>query len=139
MSPSSLQAIFIFSSSSLSFSFFPLLVSYWTVLFKRLKAWRTLLFLLGLFTVYLLTFSPTHPYNQAEHTFFLRNKALLFFSGTFAGKMLFFLPIAASLLFFSEVVLYERSFLLLYPATLLFFLPIWLIEQRYYLIPFTLF
>jgi len=121
------------------FLFCPAFVSYRKMLFERIKTWRTLLLLLGLFIVYLLTFSPTHPYNQAEYTFFLRNKVLLFFNATLAGKLLFFLPIAGSVLFLSEVALYERSFLLLYPATFLFFLPIWLIEQRYYLIPFTLF
>ena len=121
------------------FLFFPVFVSYRKVLLERLKQWRTLLLLLGIFIVYLLTFSTTHPYNQADYTFFLRNKMLLFFSATLAGKLLFFLPIAGSVLFFSEVVLCERSFFLLYPATFLFFLPIWLIEQRYYFIPFALF
>jgi hypothetical protein len=121
------------------FLFFPVLVDYGKVLFARFKEWKTLLFLCGLFIVYLLTFSVTHPYNQAEHTFFLRNKVLLFFSVTLVGKILFFLPIAGAVLFFSEVRLCERPFFLLYPATFLFFLPIWLIEQRYYLIPFTFF
>jgi hypothetical protein len=121
------------------FLFFPVWVSYRKVLSERFKAWRTLLVLLGIFFVYLLTFSLTHPYNQADHTFFLRNKVLLSCSTTLAGKFLFFLPIAGSVLFLSEVVLRERPFFLLYPATFLFLLPMWLIEQRYYLIPFALF
>jgi len=121
------------------FLFFPVFVSYRKVLCERLKEWETLLLLLGIFIVYLLTFSTRHPYNQVDYTFFLRNKVLLFFSTTLAGKVLFFLPIAGSVLFFSEVVLCERPFFLLYPATFLFLLPVSLIEQRYYLIPFALF
>jgi alpha-1,2-glucosyltransferase len=121
------------------FLFFPVFVDYWKVLFAQLKEWKILLSLCCIFVVYLMTFSVTHPYNQAQYTFYLRNKVLLFFSETLVDKILFFLPMAGSVLFFAKIRLCERPFLLLYPTTFLFFLPMWLIEQRYYLIPFTLF
>ena len=97
------------------------------------------LVLLGSFLLYILTFAPTHPYNQAQPLYFLRNWVLMCCSATLTGKLLCFLPVAGALLLFAVVPLRERAFGLLYPTTVLFFLPMWLIEQRYTLIPFTLF
>jgi alpha-1,2-glucosyltransferase len=121
------------------FLFFPLLLSYRQGLRERLKKRQTWLVLLGSFLLYILTFAPTHPYNQAQPMYFLRNWVLMCCSTTLTGKLLCFLPVAGALLLFAAVSLRERAFVLLYPTTVLFFLPMWLIEQRYTLIPFTLF
>jgi alpha-1,2-glucosyltransferase len=96
-----------------------------------------LLALLFLFT--LATFKNDHPYNQASHAFFLRNKILLWSQETYLHKIIFFLPIAGSVLFLLFTPLLSSSLWLLYPIAVLSLIPDWLIEQRYYLIPFVLF
>lgn len=98
-----------------------------------------ILLLLTAFTIFILFFKNTHPYNQESYSWFLRNKILLFFNSNIYLKIIFFIPIAYSILSLITIKLYKKAYYLIYPATLLYLLPSWLIEQRYYLIPFILF
>jgi alpha-1,2-glucosyltransferase len=95
--------------------------------------------LLAIFIFYFFTFQNTHPYNQPQYSFFLRNQILLFFTSSLFLKILFLLPIAYSILSIWATKLPSKACYLIYPTAILYLLPSWLIEQRYYLIPFALF
>lgn len=106
-------------------------------LIKRNK--KTLLLIPLLYLLYFFTFSPTHPYNQAAYSFFLRNRLLLFMNSSLLWKTLFFMPMIYSVFTLMVTKFIEPRYYWFYPASVLFVLPSWLIEQRYYLIPFSLF
>ena len=93
----------------------------------------------ALYAIYLFTFRPTHPYNQAPYAFFLRNRLLLLMNSSVLWKSFFFIPMIYTVLTLIVTKLRRREYYWIYPASVLSVLPSWLIEQRYYLIPFSLF
>jgi alpha-1,2-glucosyltransferase len=110
----------------------------WGFLKKHKVAW---LMIPLLYFVYVFSFAPTHPYNQAtdEFLFFLRNRLLAQMNASLLWKSLFFLPMIYALFTLFVTPLIDRQYYWIYPTSILFVLPSWLIEQRYYLIPFSLF
>ncbi len=104
---------------------------------KRKLLW--MLFILGFFAFYMLTFVNDHYNNQAGLAFFLRNKILVFYTKTLVHKAVFFLPIVYAVLSLCVIRYDKKIFFFLYPFTLAFIVPSWLIEQRYYLVPFAIF
>ena len=114
----SLQALcrqYLFFPLPLFSFFFPLLVSYWTVLFKRPQSMEDIA--VPAWPFYRIPFDvlTDTPLQPGRTHVLLRNKALLFFSGTFARQMLFFLPIAVtSFLKLCSMNAHSCSFILLH-------------------------
>jgi alpha-1,2-glucosyltransferase len=125
--------LFFFLFLPLNIQRFPEIVSY----LKRHKlSW---ILIPALYAIYLLTFQPTHPYNQVGYVFFLRNRLLLFMNSTILWKSIFFIPMIYSVFALMVTKLKNRQYYWIYPASIVSLIPSWLIEQRYYLIPFSLF
>jgi hypothetical protein len=91
------------------------------------------------YLVYLLTFRSTHPYNQTQPAYFLRNQLLMTVTHSLALKTAFFIPVAWSMLSLGVTKLRQKNYYLLYPFTVLSLLPIWLIEPRYCFVPLSFF
>ncbi|MDD5055111.1 MAG: hypothetical protein PHZ00_02470 [Candidatus Peribacteraceae bacterium] len=123
------------------FLFLPLHVANLPRLAQLLRGrWVPALSLILLFALlFLITFVNDHPDNQAEYSFFLRNRLLLLFTSGMAWKALFFLPVLASVLSLLVTRLVLPASYLLYPVSFLFLTSSWLIEQRYYLVPLAFF
>ncbi len=97
-----------------------------------------LLAVLGLLlSIYLPTFTNTHPYNFVHG--FLRNVVLELATLALWTKLLFFIPIAYTILSIAVTPLKKPVFYLVYPFWILTLVPAWLIEERYYLAAFSLF
>jgi alpha-1,2-glucosyltransferase len=119
------------------FLFLPLNISNFKKIIKLVKKNKKIMVLiLGVF-LYIIAFKNSHYYNA--HTYFLRNRLLVYFTANVFRKVLFAIPIIYSVLSIIVTKLKKKSFYLLYPFALVYLLPSWLIEQRYYLIPFVLF
>ena len=123
-----------------AFLFLPLNLANIPKILGLSKSWRWVL-PTGILTylVYLLTFQSTHPYNQTQPTYFLRNQLLMTVTHSLALKTAFFIPVAWSMLSLGVTKLRQKNYYLLYPFTLLSLLPIWLIEPRYCFVPLSLF
>ncbi|MDB4977901.1 MAG: alpha,2-glucosyltransferase [Candidatus Peribacteria bacterium] len=98
-----------------------------------------LVLLVLFFFFYWFTFQNTHPFNQQDYSWWLRNRILIFFTQSALLRVLFFLPIAYSVLSIAATRLVWSSFYSMYPLAVLYLIPSWLIEQRYYFIPYCLF
>ena len=97
-------------------------------------------YIIGLFLLFLATFTIDHPYNTEPWAqWFLSNQILTYFKQDPLRKALFFLPILYSVLSLLTTRLYERKYYLIFPLSVLFLAPHWMVDPRYYLIPFVLF
>ena len=95
--------------------------------------------LLGLFGLYMATFSVTHFYNLGLPEFHLRNRVLGWLDGHWAWRALAFIGMAWSVLTLAVTRLRPAAGYWLYPVTVAALLPVELIEQRYYIVPMVLF
>jgi alpha-1,2-glucosyltransferase len=97
-------------------------------------------YIVGLFLLFLATFTIDHPYNTEPWAqWFLSNQILTFFNRDVLLKALFFLPVLYSVLSLLTTRLYERKYYLIFPMSIIFLAPHWPVDPRYYLIPFVLF
>jgi alpha-1,2-glucosyltransferase len=96
-------------------------------------------YIIGLFLLFLATFTINHPYNTEPSSKWIPNQILTFFKQDPLRKALFFLPILYSVLSLLTTRLYERKYYLIFPLSILFLASHWLVTPRYYLIPFVLF
>ena len=94
-----------------------------------------------LFCTYLAwsTFVNDHPYNSAQHLWWLRNRLLLYITTMPFVKILFFTTSAYSVLSLAVTPLHNKSSYIFYPISILFLSLLWLIEARYYMIPIAFF
>jgi alpha-1,2-glucosyltransferase len=98
------------------------------------------IYILGLFILFLATFTIDHPYNTEPWAqWFLSNRILTYFKQDLPRKALFFLPIMYSVLSLLTTDLYERKYYLIFPLSILFLAPHWMVDPRYYVIPFVFF
>jgi hypothetical protein len=132
-----LETSFIFYSY---FLFLPLNLANIPAIIRLIRGWRWMIPIgLAIFVIYLLTFQSTHPYNQTQPTYFLRNQLLIVVTQTPALYGAIFIPIAWSLLSLGVTRLRQKNYFLLYLFTVLSLLPFWLIEPRYCFVPLGLF
>ncbi|MEE4331372.1 MAG: hypothetical protein V2J10_10920 [Wenzhouxiangella sp.] len=91
--------------------------------------------LIGLFVLYMASFSVTHFYNLGLPEFHLRNRVLGWLDGDWRWRALGFIGIVWALLTLAVTRLKTPAGYWLYPITLAALLPVELIEQRYYIVP----
>ncbi len=100
--------------------------------------WRNGLLLALFFAFYLSTFASTHPYNNIEPEYFLRNAVLMAVAASLGLKFVFFVPVLLAALDLVRSV-HERPILIpIVLASAVAVVPSWLIEQRYYIVSFAL-
>ena len=141
------QPLFVFQTGNIFFLLFlffllfiPMNIANFPriVRFVRDHKW-TWLGMFVIFLVYFFTFSSTHPYNEIDLNYYIRNKLLVAVTTNRGLEIAFFLPIAYALFSLCVTTLHEKRFYWLYPFTVISLIPFWLIEPRYSFVPLALF
>ena len=107
------------------------------VRFCRRRAGAVWLGGVALASLYLVTFSPTHPYNFAP--WWLHNKVVLLATASLGWKLVFLVAVLYQTLVFARTPLWRPELYLLYPVAGIYLAASWLIEPRYFIVPLMLF
>lgn len=104
----------------------------------RKRLW--VVFPIGVFFIfYIFAFRVDHPFNQSTIDYFLRNRILVYITGSDLIKSFFFIPIFYSILSLAVTEFNKKIYYLIYPFIFINLCLFWLVEPRYYLIPFVFF